>query len=149
MPRIVVENGPEAGRAFDVARDVVIGRGAMPDVSVADARISRRHAQLVRIATGRHALVDLGSQNGTLLNGKRLVKPALLHSGDRFVLGDVSFRFEDDPAPAAAGADPHPAGPSTTGAPRVRGRAGRTSLDGEPGQNVPADPCGGTSCTNR
>jgi len=94
MPRVVIEKGPDAGRAFELAREIVFGRGAMPDVSIPHPTISRRHAQIVRIAAGRFALADLGSQNGTTLNGRPLLKPSFLSDGDRFTLGDVELRFE-------------------------------------------------------
>ncbi len=67
--------------------------------------VSRRHAE-IRRQDGRYILLDLGSFNGTLLNGRRIVEPEVLHDNDRVELGPggPTIRFIDPthPSPGAA-----------------------------------------------
>jgi hypothetical protein len=72
-------------------RRVVIGRSRDCDIQLADANVSRRHAEL-RQEGASYWIVDLGSTNGLEVNGKR-VKRAKLHSGDRITLGSTELRF--------------------------------------------------------
>jgi len=70
-------------------------------IDAAAAIVSRRHAE-IRRQDGRHILVDHGSFNGTLLNGRRIVEPALLHHNDKVELGlgGPTLRFLDPAHPA-------------------------------------------------
>ncbi len=61
--------------------DFVIGRGAECDLTVADRQVSRRHARIRRARDG-FVLEDLGSKNGTHLNGALLAQPTTLQDGD-------------------------------------------------------------------
>jgi diguanylate cyclase (GGDEF)-like protein len=77
---------------------VTMGRALEADIRINDSRASRLHA---RITTGRdeetgennYCLTDLGSTNGTILNGARIEK-AFLQDGDKFEVGDQLIRFE-------------------------------------------------------
>jgi FhaA, N-terminal domain/FHA domain len=69
----------------------VLGRSRECDVRLADSNVSRRHAELRR-EDGAYWIVDLGSTNGTELNGKR-VERARLSDGDRITLGATDVRF--------------------------------------------------------
>ncbi|MGV9308837.1 FHA domain-containing protein [Nonomuraea sp. NPDC003727] len=69
----------------------VVGRGSACDLVLADLTVSRVHAELRRTDDGSWMLVDLGSLNGTRLNGWRLVGPARVRSGDEISFGDVGF----------------------------------------------------------
>ncbi len=85
--------------------DTVIGREPKCDVPLDDARVSRRHA-LVSLQGGTATLVDLGSRNGTYLNGKQIAQtPASLAPGDVLKIGDFTLivTAEHD-IPFAAGA---------------------------------------------
>lgn len=78
--------------------EVIIGRALEADVRVNDTRISRRHAMITAVAdpaTGevRYHLKDLGSSNGTLLNGEKVTEE-VLHNGDKIALGEHILRFE-------------------------------------------------------
>jgi len=72
-------------------RRVVIGRSHDCDIQLADANVSRRHAEL-RQEGAAYWIVDLGSTNGMEVNGKR-VKRAKLRSGDTITLGSTEVTF--------------------------------------------------------
>jgi FhaA, N-terminal domain/FHA domain len=72
-------------------RRVVIGRSKDCDIQLADANVSRRHAEL-RQEGASYWIVDLGSTNGLEVNGKR-VKRAKLRSGDTITLGSTELTF--------------------------------------------------------
>jgi hypothetical protein len=69
----------------------VVGRGSACDLVLADLTVSRVHAELRRELDGGWMLVDLGSLNGTRLNGWRLVGPARVRTGDEISFGDCAF----------------------------------------------------------
>ncbi|MFN2389173.1 MAG: FhaA domain-containing protein [Actinomycetota bacterium] len=96
--RLVVldEHGEAAKEKISITRaPVVIGRISSTDVVLADPNVSRRHAELRRDG-GRWVLVDLGSTNGTLVNGK-LAMEHELRDGDRLSFGKTQLRFELGP----------------------------------------------------
>jgi Protein of unknown function (DUF3662)/Inner membrane component of T3SS, cytoplasmic domain len=72
-------------------RRVVIGRSRDCDIQLADANVSRRHAEL-RQEGASYWIVDLGSTNGLEVNGKR-VKRAKLRSGDTITMGSTELTF--------------------------------------------------------
>jgi hypothetical protein len=76
-------------------RRVVLGRSRDCDIQVADANVSRRHAEL-RQEGASYWIVDLGSTNGMEVNGKR-VKRAKLSDGDTFTLGSTDVVFSREP----------------------------------------------------
>jgi hypothetical protein len=78
------------GHALEKPR-VVLGRSKEADVRVPDQNVSRRHAEL-RLEDGGYSIVDLGSTNGTIVNGKR-VDRARLEEGDRITLGSTEIVF--------------------------------------------------------
>jgi hypothetical protein len=73
-------------------RNVVLGRSRDCDIQLADANVSRRHAEL-RQEGSSYWIVDLGSTNGMEVNGKR-VKRAKLRAGDTITLGSTEIRFD-------------------------------------------------------
>jgi len=81
-----------AGRSHVVAESVVVlGRSRDAGVRVSDVNVSRRHAELRQEGTA-YWIVDLGSTNGTLVNGKRTDR-ARLRDGDRITLGSTEIVF--------------------------------------------------------
>ena len=70
----------------------MIGRSRDCDITVEDANVSRRHAE-IRAEDGAYWLVDLGSTNGVELNGKRVERERLEH-GDSIVVGKTQLTFE-------------------------------------------------------
>lgn len=79
--------------------EMVIGRAATAAIVIADARVSRQHARLVR-RDGRWWVEDLGARNRTLLNGTPVSQPEPIGAGDRIEVGDAVLRLLDE-APAA------------------------------------------------
>jgi FHA domain-containing protein len=71
---------------------IVIGRSRDCDIQLADANVSRRHAEL-RQEGASYWIVDLGSTNGTEVNGKR-IKRAKLRDGDKIMLGSTEMTFD-------------------------------------------------------
>ncbi len=72
---------------------MVAGRGAECAIKLTDQRASRRHFQVYPRA-GAHFIADLGSANGTLLNGKTLVNEVQLMPGDKIRIGKTVLLFE-------------------------------------------------------
>jgi len=71
-----------------------IGRGSANDLIIKDARASRGHALLRPLGRGNYFLLDLGSANGTFLNGRVVTIPVQLNDGDVIVIADTSIRFD-------------------------------------------------------
>jgi signal transduction histidine kinase len=98
VPQLAVLEGPDVGRTFLLSDEtVVIGRLSTNLVVLSDQRISRKHFEIQTTPT-RVRLVDLGSGNGTCVNGVP-VQSADLRSGDRITIGDTTLEFQGD-APA-------------------------------------------------
>jgi hypothetical protein len=95
MPRLRVETatGLRAGAAYDLSSGAVLGRSSDADIVLADHYSSSRHARLVPQGDVV-VLEDLGSTNGTYLNGEPLTGPQPLHDGDKIRIGDSEFTFE-------------------------------------------------------
>lgn len=70
--------------------ETVIGRDRAATVRLESPQVSRRHARVV-VHAGSAILEDLGSRNGTFLNGARLTRPAPLADGDLIVVGDIEL----------------------------------------------------------
>lgn len=81
-----------------------IGRAANNEIVIDDVEVSRRHAQIIRQPDGTYAVEDLGSTNGTFVNGRRSAGLTPLHPGDVIDLGEtISLTFlqpdmEDTPS---------------------------------------------------
>ena len=86
MPRLIVIKGADEGKQFDLNGTVHgAGRDATSHIRLHDTEVSRRHAEF-RQADGAYSVVDVGSANGTFVNGQP-VKEAVLQSGDRIQIG--------------------------------------------------------------
>ncbi len=93
--KLVCAEGPEAGKEFPLAdEELVIGRAPGNAVLLSDTSVSRRHAS-VRRTSGGWAVRDLGSGNGTQINGEPVESETPLRNGDRIVLGDTALTFVD------------------------------------------------------
>jgi S1-C subfamily serine protease len=90
---LLFESGDDKGRVVQVTGDdFVIGREDSADLQILDARASRRHASLKVLPGGNAEVRDLGSANGTLLNGAP-VKSAVLSGNERLRIGDTDLSF--------------------------------------------------------
>ena len=88
-PRLVIENGLNKGDEYIVHKPVtLIGRNESCDLIVSDPLVSRRHCHI--LWDGVYCTVeDLGSTNGTYVNGQPLTAAYVLRPGDRLQIADV------------------------------------------------------------
>jgi adenylate cyclase len=94
-------SGPTGDRRLSLSDQPVveIGRGQDNSLCLVSQAVSRRHALIRRRADGTVSLIDLGSRNGTELNGRRIEGEEELQDGDRIQIGEYSFVFRS-PTPA-------------------------------------------------
>jgi pSer/pThr/pTyr-binding forkhead associated (FHA) protein len=103
-----METGPTIGKIYELNKnELYIGRDLANEISINDPEVSRRHARIF-LQGSNYVIEDLGSTNGTFINGQRLMGPYLLHAGETVVLGEnVALRVEvirvDQDATLAAG----------------------------------------------
>jgi diguanylate cyclase (GGDEF)-like protein len=92
---LTVLRGRRRGATFQIGSSVtVLGRGERSDVRLDDDGVSRRHAELVRLDDGAVQIRDLGSTNGTFVNGERVAE-RVLEDDDRVALGTTTLlKFE-------------------------------------------------------
>jgi FHA domain/Domain of unknown function (DUF1707) len=95
--------------AFPPGRGTIfsIGRTQDCDLRISDMSVSRRHAQLTRTEDG-WLLSDLGSHNGTRINGWLVREPVPLRPGDMVQFGSATFIIQDMPPRPATAQDPGP-----------------------------------------
>jgi two-component system cell cycle response regulator len=90
---LVVLSGATVGRTIPLGADeLVFGRDSSNPVCVPDEGVSRHHAALRPLSDGLWEVRDLGSTNGTLVNGERIAR-RVLHDGDRLLLGHTVLKF--------------------------------------------------------
>ena len=99
-PRLILLDGPSP-RVIELGAGPIwtLGRSAESGIVIDDTSISRKHAMLQRLG-GAIFLVDLGSANGTFVNGRRVSVPITLRSGDRVTFGSKRCEFVVPAAPA-------------------------------------------------
>ena len=86
--QFVMRSGPTPGVTFPLeGEQLTIGRDASNAVAINDAEVSRKHSRL-SFQGGKFVLEDLGSTNGTFVNGQRLSGPVVLKPGDVVSLGE-------------------------------------------------------------
>jgi|GEM_PF-914022 len=107
MPALLLLTGPSAGRRYEVLSDMAIGRSPSCEIPLRDDQVSRKHAQLT-IHEGEVRLTDLGSRNGTLLNGVRISGEVVLNPGDRVRVGLTMAVFEPPPVTLVEGGPTSP-----------------------------------------
>jgi pSer/pThr/pTyr-binding forkhead associated (FHA) protein len=90
-----MRSGPNPGTVYALDSDQLsIGRDSSNEIAVNDAEVSRRHARL-SFQGGKYVLEDMGSTNGTFVNGQRLTGPRVLKSGEVISLGEqIVFVYE-------------------------------------------------------
>src|SRR5574342_1063905 len=86
--QLVMRSGPTPGVVFPLESDqITIGRDSTNDVAINDAEVSRRHSRLT-FQGGKYVVEDMGSTNGTFVNGQRLSGPHVLKPGDVLAFGE-------------------------------------------------------------
>ena len=99
MPRLLILSQIEGDRVFELSDDTtIIGRGDDAALMLANVSVSRHHAEIALSETTA-TIKDLGSANGTMLNGE-VIKEAVLSSGDEIMLGKYNLVFVGDGADA-------------------------------------------------
>ncbi len=85
---IVVESGDLEGKAFEIDRDrFTVGRDPGCDLALEDSQVSTRHVQFTRAPDGVVSVEDLGSTNGTIIDGRRIAGRLALTGGEHVRLG--------------------------------------------------------------
>jgi pSer/pThr/pTyr-binding forkhead associated (FHA) protein len=102
MAHLVITSGQLEGRRIEVAKELVVGRENV-DVVIDDAELSRRHFA-VRPVAGGLEVEDLGSRNGTRVNGTRIDGPTRVRDGAVVTVGMTTFAVEVPQAAPAGGA---------------------------------------------
>jgi hypothetical protein len=110
--RLEVISGNATGDTIVVDDELVIGRHAEGAGRLSeDEEISRQHARISREASGDYAIEDLGSSNGTFINGLRIQSPRLLALGDSIEAGATTLVVRAIVQPQPVEAAPEAAGP--------------------------------------
>jgi pSer/pThr/pTyr-binding forkhead associated (FHA) protein len=110
---LVVRQGVNAGTTYNITgAEAILGRDEETDIAVRDPEISRRHAR-ISWQSGSYYVEDMGSTNGTFLNGDLVTSPQPLRSGDTIGVGQtlLVFQTEGDAMPAPPSAEPAYAAP--------------------------------------
>jgi pSer/pThr/pTyr-binding forkhead associated (FHA) protein len=90
---LIVKHGENRGKDFKIVKDeTTIGREQENDIVIPNPTVSRFHAKIIR-SEDKYFIEDLGSANGTMVNGIKVTKE-LLHDGDIVQLGDVVLVFK-------------------------------------------------------
>ena len=86
--------GHEPGEEFDLGSGITMGRAASADVNIDDPFASAAHARI--FPRGQFMYIeDMGSTNGTSLNGRQLRKPEQLKVADVIRIGDSEYRYQE------------------------------------------------------
>lgn len=86
--RLVLKSGPKSGQIFELGtNEVIIGRDVNANFMISDPEVSRRHSRVYQQGAN-YVIEDLGSTNGTVVNGQRLAGPYILSPGEIIVLGE-------------------------------------------------------------
>jgi len=99
---------PDGRRVVLENQSVSLGRLPECDLAIADSGVSRRHAEVRRGPDNTWLVADLGSTNGTKVNGVRVNGTRQLESGDEITVGSTSVRFEAVASSAIAGRTKEP-----------------------------------------
>src|SRR5262245_33162618 len=99
----LIERGANAEQTRELTitqPEYLIGRGPDCDLRLPATEVSRHHC-IIRLMAGEASVIDLGSSNGTFLNGQRVRSQAVLQSGDQLRVGDFTFHVHlgDDQVP--------------------------------------------------
>jgi pSer/pThr/pTyr-binding forkhead associated (FHA) protein len=111
LPILTGQTGPLSGQRWQIDTELIIGRDPGCDVVINDRQVSRYHARIERNLDGVQ-VEDLGSKNGTFVNGLRIEEPAALHDNDMlqialvqhflFLLSDATMPLDTQALPSTS-----------------------------------------------
>ena len=91
---VVAAKGRDPGEAFDVDRETRLGRAEGAELRIEDSFASASHARIY--PSGRGTVIeDLGSTNGTFVNGRQITRPLRLEVDDTVRIGDTELRYRE------------------------------------------------------
>ncbi len=131
-------SGAVTGKSFPLNGTIVVGRVAGVDLRVDDDSVSRRHAE-IELNDGTAVLRDLGSANGTTVNGNPISEDTALNGGDIIQFGVVEMIFED--GSGSSSARPSRAPPARSeGGRRPSRRSAQIDADPDESQSLSGSP---------
>ena len=93
--KLSVSSGPDSGHEVEVKGDgLLIGRGDDCGLTINDPEVSRHHASVKPLPDGRAEITDLGSGNGTVVDGRKISAPTVLQGGEEVRLGNTVLRAQ-------------------------------------------------------
>ena len=108
--RLVVRRGPQPNQTYELNKDIItLGRDITNDIVINDPEVSRHHMRITR-TTGGFTIEDLGSTNGTFINGQRVTGARPLRTGDMVGLGETVTLGYELVAPAGGTVPAQPSG---------------------------------------
>jgi hypothetical protein len=117
LPRLVITGGTGEGQEFKLRAKATLGRAPDNDIILEDPKVSRHHA-VIALTEERYSITDMGSANGTFVNGIRVVHESHpLRAEDVIALGDMELTFYEVPPSKTALTEP-----STQPVPRFMGK---------------------------
>lgn len=133
--RLVVRRGPQPNQVYELNKDIIsIGRDITNEITINDPEVSRHHCRLTR-GPNDYTLEDLGSTNGTFVNGQRLTGARPLKQGDLVGMGEtVTLAYET----SIAASPQAPPSPAPYGSPESYGAS--TSPPGAPAASTSSQP---------
>jgi len=135
--------GSFPAREFELVKpEIVVGRDDGVDITIPSPAVSRRHARFMLEGDG-YVLEDLGSSNGTFINGDRLIGRRVLKSGDQIRLGQtITLRYEalQDVHSTSIEAARVPSVATAISAPSVPAHVRQTTIGEEPNLPMAAGP---------
>jgi pSer/pThr/pTyr-binding forkhead associated (FHA) protein len=99
--KLVLEKGAHKGQTFRLCtKETIVGRRRGCNLRIPSQSVSRRHCRLI-FDNDYLTVEDLGSVNGTLVNGKLVAKPTIVHPGARLTVGSITFLVQYQLTPKA------------------------------------------------
>lgn len=92
LPVLIAQSGPLDGQRWGIDKEIHIGRDQECDIMIPDRQVSRFHARF-SVSPDGILIEDLGSKNGTFINGEQIENPVLLKDGDIIQISLIQFFY--------------------------------------------------------